>query len=117
MEKQYLDEFEIEEHNTGWINVETGEIGDFKNGKPKRKPFWMRLCGRTKIDLYNTEYLGTTEVEHFFFFKSTGLQKAAVYRKYNKFTNKTKDIWVTSGGSSLNFSPEAWDRSKQLVDI
>lgn len=108
----------IQDYNSGWVNTQTSEKGYYKNGKPKRYSFLKRLFGRAKTDLYETELVGTTIIEHTFIWQSSGTQHSVgVYRVYNKFTNETKEIYCNACGCCLNFDPVVWDRLTKLVEM
>lgn len=80
----------------------------------KKKSWWQKLFPATE-----TEYVGTAIYERKWIWSDkVWEQEVAVYRTFNKETNKTVSLYATIPNQGKKyFDPNAWDADQKLISI
>ena len=102
----------------GSINVETGEIQNGyidKHGQMKyRKEPWYKRIFRKRPE--EIEYIGITQLYSQLIWSSKkNYFNAAVYRKFNPYTDQIYSIYANVDGRTIYFDVNAYVKNKVLI--
>lgn len=106
----------------GTIDIETGEIQDGyidKQGVQQfKKKNWFQKLFNPDVPPEETEYLGTIDLIRTFHLSGRQIEcQGAVYRVFNPYNNKTKNIYCRAAGRYLEMDINAYLKDGSLVII